>query len=160
MKFVKTYRYDQSVEEIAASYLDEDFLLGKMETLGARNVSVQIEAYEDGSYEVNIDREEKADVPGPLKSVLKPWNKLNQKETWNGQDGGPYEANILVQGEGIPAKISFQLSLSEKGTGCEYKANVNIVCNIPFLGKKLEKFIGKATEDSLNDEHEYIRDNA
>jgi len=160
MKFIKTYQYSQSVDEIAAAYLDEDFLTAKFDAINSRNVSVSVEAYEDDTFAVNVDREVPADVPGPLKTFVKPWNKTSQRESWTGREGGPYTATVIAKPDAAPAEIASTVTITATDTGCETVTEFDIVCNVPLVGKKLAKFIGEAAAESLDDEYNFLTEHA
>jgi len=148
--------YSQSVDDIAAGFLDEGFLTAKFEALGSRNIDVCVEALDDDEFEVTIRRDAPAEVPGALKSVLKPWNTIKQVERWSGPDGGPYCGDITVTTEGIPAAISSKLSLTASAGGCEQIIDLTIKCSIPIIGKTLAKFIAKESAKSIAEEHAFI----
>lgn len=160
MKSVVTHSYTQSVDELAAAFLDEDFVTAKLETLGSRNVNVDVTAYEDDTFDVIIEREAKADVPRALQSVVKPWNAVKQVEKWEGSEGGPYVAKIAIETEGVPAKINSVVTLSGDADSSECEIVTNIECSIPLIGKKLAQFIAKETVKSTDDEAAFIAEHA
>lgn len=160
MKITKTYTYKQSVDEIAAAYLDKGFLEAKFEAIGSRKIDVSIAAHDGDEFEVNISREVATEVPRALKSFINPWNKAGQIEKWTGSDGGPYSATIEFLTEGVPVTVSAVVKLSKKGAGCEYIATTNIECSIPLVGKKLAQFVAKVSAEALDDEYAFISEHA
>jgi hypothetical protein len=160
MKMTITYSYEQSVDEIAASFLDADFLSAKLEAVGSRDIDISVEGISDTEFQVTVSREVPADVPRALKSFISPWNKAVQTEKWNGADGGPYHADIAVDSKGVPADMSSTVDLKADGEGCECTIVTDIDCSVPLVGKKLAQFIAKAVEDSLDDEHAFIAEHA
>ncbi len=160
MKMTITYNYEQSVDEIAASFLDADFLTAKLEAVGSRDIDVTVEGVSDTEFQVTVSRDVPADVPRALKSFISPWNKAVQIEKWNGVDGGPYHADIEIDSKGVPADLSSTVDLKADGEGCECTIITNIDCNVPIVGKKLAQFIAKALEDSMDDEQAFIAEHA
>lgn len=160
MKTVMTKTYTQSVDEIAASYLDADFLTSKFEAIGSRNIDVSVVVTDDDEYGVTVKREAPAEVPGALKSVVKSWNKVVQHETWDGEDGGPYQGTIQLETEGVPAEISVVIDLEDNDDGCTCTITTDVECKIPLIGKKLAQFIGKESAKSVDGEYAFIAENA
>ncbi|MGB0906413.1 MAG: DUF2505 domain-containing protein [Maricaulaceae bacterium] len=160
MQTTTTHKYTQSVDEIAAAFLDEGFLTAKFETLGSRNIDITVTAYDDDTFKVVTKREAAADVPRALKSVVKPWNAIVQTESWSGTDGGPYHADIEITTEGVPATINTTIDITAAGDGCECVTNNEITCSIPLVGKQLAKFIAKESLKVLEEEYGFISESA
>lgn len=153
------HKYEQSVDKIYKSYTSKKFLKAKMEAIGSRNIEIEVEKGED-KVTVKIVREVPADVPGMLKKFVRPWNKMIQTETWEGSKGGPYNGVVKVVVVGAPVNMEGKMKLKEtKSGGCSAKSTTVISCNVPFVGKKLTKFIAESSEESINDEAAYISEN-
>jgi len=160
MKTVQTKSYTQSADEIAAAYLDADFLAAKFESIGSRNIEVSVEAEEDDEFEVTVKREAPAEVPRALKSIVKPWNKVTQNEEWSGQDGGPYRGEIEIESASVPAEMDVVIDIVDNADGCTCTITTEISCKIPLIGKKLAQFIAKEAEKAVDQEYEFIAENA
>ncbi|NNE57122.1 MAG: DUF2505 domain-containing protein [Hellea sp.] len=160
MKTFQTKNYTQGVDEIGAAFLDADFLAAKFEAMGSRNIEITVEALDDDEFQVTIVREAPVDVPRALKSVVKPWNKIVQNEHWSGADGGPYRGEIELGTDGVPAELSSVIEIEQTGSGCSCTVTNEITCKIPLIGKKLAQFIAKEAEKTVDEEYEYISQNA
>lgn len=160
MQTVQTKTYSQSVDEIAAAYLDADFLTSKFEDIGSRNIDVTVDVLDDDVYKVTTHREAPADVPRALKSVISSWNKVTQNEKWTGEDGGPYKGEIELETANVPAEMSVVIDIVDNGSGCTCTVTTDIKCKIPLIGKKLAQFIAKESEKAVNDEYGFISEHA
>lgn len=160
MELTNKHKYKQNIDNIYKAYTNKKFLKAKMESLGARNVEIEIEKGENETT-IKITREMPSDVPGVLKKFVKPWNKMFQTEVWEGEKGGPYKAKMKVRVEGTPVKMDGTLRIKEtKSGGCSVKSITEISCNVPFVGKKLTKFIAESAEVSIGEEATFIEKNA
>lgn len=155
-KVSHTHSYEQSVDEIGATYLDPDFLTGKYEGVGARKISVEVEAYEGDEFKVTTTRDVPAEVPRALKSVVNPWNRMVTTETWHGPNGGPYIGSAVAVMKGAPITLHADVTITENGSGCTVETITSIDCAVPIIGRQLAKFIGKEAIKSLDDEADYI----
>ncbi len=159
MKLTKTFQFEQNVDAIFTAYTDKEFLAKKMEAMGARNIEITIEKNK-GEIKITSTREMPADVPGVLKKFLNPWNKMTQKEIWTGSKGGPYYGDLEIKVAGAPVTVIGQMKIASMHSGSIAANSTEISTSIPFLGKSIKKFIAKASEEAINQEFEYVRQNA
>lgn len=155
MKVTKKHEYIQDVDTVYASYIDHDFVKAKALALGSRNVEVHIVEDLD-SVLVYIDREMPAEVPSFLKKFVNPWNKIKQVEEWKAHSNGAYTCTIKIETESPLLSINSQIQLSPAENGCTTENTTEIKSSIPFIGKKLAKFIGDASVLTMDQEHAYI----
>ena len=140
MKVTRDYHYKQSVEEIAATYLDDDFLQAQQGCMGGRNIEINVDAYDDDTYEVCIDQEKPSDIPSYLKTFAAPWNRVVVEETWEGSEGGPYNAESSITIEKVPVNIDCKIRIAASGKGCKVSYQYDISSGVPLVGKKIAEF--------------------
>ena len=159
MQITNTFLFNQSADSIYGYYTDSDLIIEKMEALGARNIEIEIVQNESVT-EVIVSREVALDLPGPIKKFAKPWNKVTQKETWTGEKGGPYYGEMEIITEGIPLKVNGQMKIKATPNGSAAAIITEINSNIPLVGKTITKFAAQASEEAIDEELEYIANNA
>ncbi len=155
MKLTHTHIYEQPIEAIYASCMDEYFIKTKMAALGARNIEVKIKRKKD-SVIVEIVREMPVDVPNALKSFINPWSKMTQTEVWKGDEGGPYLCDIDIKVHGAPLKIQGHMKLGAAEGKTAVVSITEVHCAIPFIGKALTNFIGETSKKAIEQEFAYI----
>jgi len=155
MNITRGHEFETKVASIYAFFSDESLIKAKMEALGARNIEIEIEKVQNG-IKVLISREMPAEIPGPLKNFIQPWNKVTQTELWNKAGDNSYHCNMEMQIEGAPVKIKGQMSLTETTIGCYAESSTDIKVKVPFFKKLLSKFVLEMAEKSIQDEFDYI----
>jgi len=159
MQFTNEFYFPQDVDTIYKSYINKKFLTQKMEALGARNIEITITNNKEQVI-IETSREMQAEVPAPIKKFFAPWNQITQKEVWQGDNGGPYYAEMEMEINGVPASITGQIKLSSSEEGSMIANNTEINSKIPFLGNTISKFISEASEEAIQNEFEYVKENA
>ncbi len=157
MHFSDSFKFPQDVDTIFKSTTSKRFLMKKMKALGARNITIDIEK-KGNKVTIEIQREMQAEVPGPLKKFIKPWNKITQSEVWTGEKGGPYTAKMKMDIHGVPVTIKGQLKLKKKKSGSSIENETTVKSGIPFFGRTLSKFVIEASEKAIQEEFDYIRE--
>ena len=155
MKLTHSHIYEQHIDAIFQSCINQDFIKTKMAALGARNIEVNIGQNVD-AVTIEIIRETPVDVPNAFKSFMKPWSKMTQTEVWKGTHGGPYHCNITIQVHGAPLNIQGQMKLGVIDEGTAVVSITEVTCSIPFIGKALTNFLGDISKKAIEKEFEYI----
>ena len=156
MKVKASHRYTQDAQTVYAAFCDPAFYQAKFEGVGARNVRVVKQEKKPGRFHIETEREMRVDVPGVLKAVLGEWNRLRQSERWSGK-GGEYHNEIELSSPGVPVTMRGTMDLVPAGKGCVNEVEIEIRCDLPFIGKKLAELVASSTERGLADEHAFIR---
>lgn len=151
-----THEYAHDVETVYAAFSDPDFYLQKFEGVGARNVEVLSTTEDEGVFTVETSREVPLDVPSALKALLGEWTVVVQNEEWVESEDGEYLNELNMSSDGMPAKMTGTMRLYATDDGCVNEVAITIDCAIPFVGKKVEAFIGESTAEQLDSEYEFI----
>jgi hypothetical protein len=157
MKVKASHRYAHGVDTVYAAFCDPAFYQAKFEGIGARNVKVRKHEKKAGRFAIETEREVRVDVPAVLKSVLGEWNRIIQMEEWKGSDG-EYHNVLQLTSPAVPVSIRGTMDLAADGKGCTNEIELEIRCDIPFIGKRLAELVAGDTERSLEDEHTFISD--
>lgn len=150
--------FSQDVDDIYAAYTNSDFIKAKLETLGARNVEVEI-SEENNVKIVKVSREVQVEAPGALKNFVNLWNKMTQIERWRGKKGGPYSGEMDIQIANAPVVVKSTMQLESTEEGCAVETLTSIKSNIPFLGRIMDNFMGEMTEKTIEEEFHFISEN-
>ena len=151
------HEYDHDVETVYAAFTDPDFYLAKFEGVGARNVEVLSSSNDEGVFAVETSREVPLDVPAALKSLLGEWTSIVQNEEWIEGEDGEYLNELDMSSDGVPAKMTGTMRLYATEDGCVNEVAITIDCGIPFVGKKIESFVGQSTAGQLDSEYDFIQ---
>lgn len=159
MKVTQKHEYQQSVDDVYASFQDEAFVKEKLAAIGARNVVIESISASGDTVNIKLTREMPAEAPSALKKFVAPWNKLTQTEQWKGSTGGPYTCAIKIDIAGVPVSMQGKMKLSAEGSGSVNDIVMNVKSSIPIVGRALAGFVGEATGRSMQDEYSYISAN-
>ncbi len=158
MELTLEHSYDAGLDHVISQFFSEELILAKNEKVGARNVKVVDVKKDDASGKLVVEREMTAstEVPGVLASFHREWNEIRQEEHWVKKDDGEWHCEFRVKVEGVPAKIKGVMRVQGNGDRCINYININVKSDLPFLGKKIARFLADDTRTKINQEHEAI----
>jgi Protein of unknown function (DUF2505) len=157
MKVKATHRYAHGLDTVYAAFCDPAFYAAKFAGVGARNVKVLEHEKKGASFRIRTEREMRVDVPAVLKTVLGEWNRIVQSEHWKTADDSCHNELELIS-PAVPVSVRGIMDLSKDGKSCVNAVEMDIRCELPFIGKKLAELVAGNTERGLADEYEFIRD--
>lgn len=152
------HEYKHPLQKVWAAFTDPDFYQAKFEGIGHRNVEIVSAEADDEGFTIEISREVPLDVPGFLRSMLGEWNTLLQSERWSESGKGVYVNELQIEARGVPATMTGTMTLAAKGKGCVNEVAITIRAAVPLIGGKLEQFVSRDTEATLEAEFEFIQD--
>jgi hypothetical protein len=152
------HEYRHPLKKVWAAFSDPEFYQAKFEGIGHRNVEVISTETGDDDFQIEISREVPLDVPGFLRGMLGEWNTLLQNERWTGGGKGGYTNELEIEARGVPAVMTGTMKLSALGKGCVNEVAITIRASVPLIGGKLEQFVSRDTEATLEAEYEFIRE--
>jgi len=156
LKSEVTYQFPQDIKTIFKSYINEQFLKKKYQKLGSRKVEVKVDQLKENKWKVFVQREIPAKPPAAIKKFIGSWQKISQVEVWTENSDESYTCNIIFDNQGAPIKISAVLTLNSSEEGTFARNITDVECSIPFIGKKLTKFISEAGSKVLKEELKYV----
>lgn len=148
--------YSFELDTLLKAFKDEDILQQKFGYNRAKDISINIEDTATG-FVVSSARQVPSDVPRALRSVLGDWNQLKQMETWQGSNEEGFTGDIQVDIEDVPVNISGTMKLTSSGILTTNEIEMRVSCSIPLLGGQLERFVIANIEESLANEHTFIK---
>lgn len=151
------HTYPQGVEDLFKIYTTTEWIPKRYEGIGMRNVSVQKCEQQGETWNVWTSREVKAQLPRALSKFAQDWNTLTQKETWT-RKGESYECDISVDISGLPVGVLGHMVVQTHQGGSANIIELNVRCDIPLLGRKVEKFVAGDTAKSIKQEYAWIQD--
>ncbi|KPP98753.1 DUF2505 domain-containing protein [Marinobacter sp. HL-58] len=151
--------YNAGLEQVLGAFFDEGHIQAKNERLGSRNVRVPELTRDEQSAKVVVEREMMAstDVPGILSSFHKEWNRVRQEEHWFRKDDGEWHCEFRVRIEGVPAKIKGNMRLQGTDQACINYVTLNVLCEVPLLGKKIARFLADDSHTKIEKEYRITR---
>jgi len=157
VKVKAAHRYTQGLDAVYAAFCDPAFYEAKLTGVGARNVRIRSQDTKAGRFRIETEREMRVDVPAVLRSVIGEWNSILQIEEWKGRDGA-YHNDLELKSPVVPVTIRGTMDLRADGRGCVNEVEMDIRCDIPFVGRKLAELVAGSTERGLAEEYGFIRD--
>jgi hypothetical protein len=152
------HEYRHPVRKVWAAFSDPEFYQAKFEGIGHRNVEViSTEADADG-FSIEVSREVPLEVPGFLRGMLGEWNTLLQNERWTEAGKGIYTNAFEIEARGVPAAMTGTMTLATKGKGCVNEVEITIRAAVPLIGGKLEHFVARDAEATLEAEYDFIQE--
>ena len=159
MELELRHSYNAGLERVLGAFFDENHIQEKNERLGSRNVRVPELTRDELSAKVVVEREMMAstEVPGILASFHKEWNRVRQEEHWFRKDDGEWHCEFRVRIEGVPAKIKGNMRLQGTDQACINYVTLNVLCEVPLLGKKIARFLTDDSHTKIEKEYRITR---
>lgn len=152
-----SHEYAHPIETVIGAFTDPDFYLHKFEGIGARDVEVLASDDDGDVFSVETRRDVPLEVPAALKKLLGSWTTVIQNEEWVEGEDGEYLNELQINSEGVPAVVTGSMTLIPTDDGCINEVVIEITCNIPLIGRKVEAFVADNTEELLDAEYEFIQ---
>ncbi|BEH15674.1 MULTISPECIES: DUF2505 domain-containing protein [Marinobacter] len=159
MELTLEHPYEVGLDHIIERFFSEHHIIEKNEKLGSRNLRVAELQRDDAAAKLVIEREmmASAPVPGMLASFHREWNRVRQEEHWFKKDDGEWHCEFRVRIDGVPARIKGIMRLLGNGNRCINYVNLSVHCDVPFLGKKVAKFLAEDSHAKIEREYEVTR---
>ena len=152
------HEYPHPVGKLWEIFSDPAFYEAKFEGIGHRNVEIVSSEQEDDGFMVEVSREVPLEVPAFLRGMLGEWNTLLQHERWTRVGKNGYANELQIEARGVPASMTGTMKLAPRGKGCVNEVAITITASLPLVGGKLEKFVSRDTEATLQAEYDFIRE--
>lgn len=159
MQLTLEHPYDAGLDQVMDSFFCESLIHQKNEKLGSRNVRVAELHKDDSAGKLVVEREmtSSATVPGVLASFHREWNRVRQEEHWVKKDDAEWHCEFRVRIDGVPARIKGVMRLLGNGDRCINYVTLTVLCEVPFLGRKIAKFLAEDSHTKIVQEYEVIR---
>ncbi len=144
-----------SPERAFALSLDPEFRKAVCRATGALDYDVSVKQSDDGGADVTVARTVPADLPDFVKRLVGETVSIRQTERWTPPDSsGGRTANLVVEIQGQPAKMTGTMVLERQGSGSRQAITGELKVAIPFLGRKMEPEVAKAIVAAVGKEQE------
>tara|TARA_R110001592_G_scaffold1874_42_gene11651 strand:+ start:7096 stop:7587 length:492 start_codon:yes stop_codon:yes gene_type:complete len=132
--------FPATTDTVITMYTDKDYFLNKYKNLGAQNIALLDESFEEGKFSINIKRCLPADVPVPsfAKKFFSGTMTIVQRDTW---DASSKTGRLDIEFKGVPVEASCDMKLVDEGDGSALLMGWNINVKVPLIGGKLEKVL-------------------
>lgn len=141
MQFTDKHSFDKPAATVLKMFSDRAYFERKYQELGFANIEV-LECTNDGKkFRIKARYSAPLDVPLPdfARKFLAANNVITQSDTWDlEKKTGRLEAEI----RGVPVKVAADMKLADEGAGSTNTLKWDLSCGIPFIGGKLEQFVG------------------
>jgi hypothetical protein len=153
MKLHEQFTYPAGATEVFDLMKDAAFRKKAAEATGGRDVDVDVKPSGDG-VTITIARSQPATsskVPDFVKSFIGETVRVKQIEKWSAADAdGNRTADISLDVQGQPAGMNGHATLTNKAAGkAAFVVQGDVKVRVPFVGKKIEPFVAKVIEKSL-----------
>ena len=150
---IVNFEFKHDIEQVYKTITNPKFLEARAMELGSLEANSESQEIESNN-QVTLIRKRKINVPSVLKAILKSVQTARTNELWS-QNGDQYSCQNSTDIDGAPLKISGHIQLLPSVDGCTFKAEFETDANIPFIGKKLEKYAAKTVAKEIELECEY-----
>jgi hypothetical protein len=153
MKLKEQFIYPAGAAAVFDLMQDAAFRKQAAEATGGRDVDVDVTPSGSG-VTITIARSQPATssrVPDFIKSFIGETVRVKQIEKWSEPDAdGNRTADISMKVQGQPAGMEARATLTNKTAGkAAFVVQGDVKVKVPFVGKKVEPFIAKVIEKSL-----------
>ena len=76
---------------------------------------------------------------------------------WFRKDDYEWHCEFRVRIDGVPAKIKGAMRLLGNGDRCINYVSLSVLCEVPFLGRKIAKFLADDSHAKIEREYDVIR---
>ena len=123
--------------------------------LGGTDVKIKRDG-RSPNVKLKVSRKEVANPPAAIRKLVPSTNEVSHTEDW-AADGDGYSADIAIDIEGVPVKISGTKSLQPEKGGCRVEWNFDVTSGIPLLGGIIASFAGSEVEQKLEKEFKILK---
>lgn len=159
MKVIAKHQYTAPVEDIYRFFSAETNVTDKYAALGSRKF--RIKSLTTGPEIMSIDSRREVPVGDAIPVILKTftgeWNRVRQREIWRKNSDGSYSCKLRIDVDGMPVKISGNMTLQPEKGGCVNIVDIEISSRVPLVGKALAEFVARNTQQQIEIEYQYIR---
>ena len=141
MQFNDKHSFDKPAATVLKMFSDKAYFERKYRELGFKDIQVLEHASDGRKFRIKVRyaAPNSAPVPDFAKKFLGETNVVTQTDTWDlEKKTGRLEAEI----KGVPVRVGADMKLADEGAGSSNTLKWNLSCGIPFVGGKLEEFVG------------------
>src|SRR6185503_20249775 len=141
MQFTDKHSFDKPAATVIRMFADKAYFERKYQDLGFKNIEVLEHTVDAKKFRIKVrySAPNSAPLPDFARKFLADMNVITQSDTWDlEKKTGRLEAEI----KGVPVKVSADMKLADEGSGSANTLKWNLSCGIPFVGGKLEEFVG------------------
>ena len=141
MQFTDTHKFDKPAATVIKMFADKAYFERKYKELGFKNIEVLEHTVDAKKFRIKVrySAPNSAPLPDFAKKFLADMNVITQSDAWDlEKKTGRLEAEI----RGVPVKVSADMKLADEGGGSANRLSWSLSCGIPFVGGKLEEFVG------------------
>ena len=136
---------------MAAVLADPVFLREAAEAQGGANVEVDVQATADG-FCVLVTRDVEVEVPALIRRLVRPMNRVAQKEVWR-RNSQQWSSEFELHIGGLPTEVRGATVLTQDASGgCHHQVSFEVRSKLPILARKLESFVADQVEQSIKAE--------
>lgn len=146
----KRFDYQAPAEQVAAMVADPAFRDAVCRAQGVLECQVDIRPEGDGM-RVRIDATQATEgIPDFAKKIVGNTTKVVQAENWS----DAFNAEVSVDIQGAPAKISGTATISPEGENAVEVVDLQVTVKVPLVGGKLETLAASLLSKALDVEYE------
>ena len=151
----QTYTLPFDADAVFELLTDPDYQVQRGLALGEKDIECEVEI--DGNETlVMLARTMTRDLPKALAKLFKAENRTVTHQKWQEiGDTKLADVNITVEGQPVTVSGTYHIEPTDDG-GCIVKVDLTCKAKIPLVGKKVEAFVLKQTEEGSDEEFDYL----
>jgi hypothetical protein len=140
-----------SVEQVHATFADEEYWLARLEAFGGVGRLDSLIAGDDGAVTVAITQDLRHDLmPGPVAKIYPGDLKVAHEETWRPIGGGQMRGKVNIAAKGFPGSaVGAALVAPAKANGSHLEFVATVEFKIPLVGGKIEGIVGRQVIEQI-----------
>lgn len=150
LKHTNYARYPAPADVVIKMFTDKNFHTAKLEAMGMVKFEVVSHHFENGEFQIKIDRRVPLQAPGVVKKVVSAETRVVNEEFWS---VASKTGRVEVEPVGMPIEMRCQTRIEDVGEqSCTVTFDWEIHSKMPLMGASLEKYVVQDIENRAADE--------
>jgi hypothetical protein len=162
MEFVYEMNYDADPQTVWAMSVDEGFIAGRCDAVGAEEVEISVQHRADGGVAVKVRRRLPTSLPSVASAILGEHVTVQDTHIWRGPDASGSRAGTFHgQVVGAPVHMAGTLQLTGAGKGDAAHSTLtirgDIGVHVPVIGGRVAPHVAQMLRRNFDAEQEFAR---
>jgi hypothetical protein len=145
------HKYPHHVDTVFKLMTSEEYLIDRAYWVKEVDPEATVE-WNGDLPKITLQRWVLRDYPKFLKKLFPAKQGMGEVENWQ-KEGNNWKGSYVIDVQGNPVEVTADFTLKATAAGgCEFSIRHGVTAKIPLLGKKIEAYILKETQQGCGDE--------
>lgn len=136
MEFSGSHRYDRSLDQVSAMFLDPDAHVGRYALMGHRDIEVLHVETDTDVLDLKTVRTVDGEVPKMAQRIIKPTNTVTTTDRWE-RAGDVFTGRSKIEASNVPGTATIAAVIEPTGeTACTYTIVLTLDLKVPLIGDR------------------------